>query len=563
MLARLTIQNYALIDSLDISFPEGLIILSGETGAGKSIIIGALSLILGAKADVSILKDASKNSVVEAEFFLSQESLVRLSDLFTDNPELLESVDDNRLILRRVISSSGRSRSFINDEPVATSLLTSISSILIDIHSQHQTLILNDPQFQLSVLDNFASNGDLLKEFKEIYLRNKELKHRLSLLNRDLLKLTNEESYNNFVFNQLSEANLFEGELEELEQEHITLANASEIKQVISSSLLDLNPLDTSITQILKNISVNVSKIVSYVPALESIISEIDSCRIELEDVEFELRKADDKVQVSPERLERIEERLSELYSLLKRHNCSSVSELIEMRDSLAEGATNMENLEEEIQSVKSEIDRSGRDMERLSIELHDKRSEAIDSLSKEIETMIRSLEMPYAEFRIELIGMDEYNEFGRDRVIFLFSANGSEKLVELSKVASGGELSRIMLVLKSLIAKFVTLPTMVFDEIDSGVSGRIADKMGDLISELSENVQVFAITHLPQIASKRGKHFLVYKEFNPEGVMTSYIEEIEGEERLNEVARMLSGSKMTEAALENARVLINENNNQ
>ena len=560
MLARLIIENYALIDSLDISFPEGLVIISGETGAGKSILIGALSLLSGVRADLSVLKDPAKNSIIEGEFLLSSDTKRRLSELAPDEFDL-PIRDESVLVLRRIISSTGRSRSFINDEPVSNATMSSVSSLLIDIHSQHQTLILNDPEFQLSVLDHFAGNDSLVKEYRSVYDSSRELKNRVHTLDRELNSLKKESDYNNFIYNQLKDAALSDSELGELEEEYATLSNADEIKRVINSSLSELTPFDSSITGILRSVSINLAKITVYIPSISDIVNRLDSCRIELEDLEYELRKRDEQVEVSPERLERVNDRLSELYSLLKRHNVKEISDLIVIRDTLATGVANMEQLEEKLELTSKELKESETLMAGIANELHQKRSASLRELSADIRNRIRALEMPYAEFEIEQTKMQGYNELGSDKVAFLFSANGSDRLIEISKVASGGELSRIMLVLKSLIAKFATLPTMVFDEIDSGVSGRIADKMGDLIADLSRNVQIFAITHLPQIASKRGKHFLAFKKFNEKGVMSSYIEEIGPEERVNEVARMLSGARMSEAAIENARVLIKENN--
>lgn len=560
MLKRLTIKNYALIDALDISFEEGLNILTGETGAGKSIILGALSLLLGAKSDPSVMKDSSSNCIVEGEFDISSsDHLIDMiiSELGEDNQLLAEDFK-TPFFLRRVISPGGRSRSFFNDDPVNVGFLTAISSKLIDIHQQHQQLLLFDPQFQLSVLDFYAGNENLLVEYKEVH---SDYNTKNSLLNRydkEIETLEKERAFDEFTWRQLDEAKLRESELEELEIEQKQLSNAEDIKNTyFKVQTLFESP---SIVQSLKESANALAKIEGYVEMVKPLIERIESTKIELDDIEHELDLLSEKVEVSPEKLEMVDQRISTLYSLMSRNNCSSVEELIRYKDSLNGKISTVEKKREEREELLEGLKQLWNKRENLSRSLHDARCAIIESLSLELKNKIRDLEMPYAEFSIDLQETEQYGENGRDKVMFLFSANSANDLKNISNVASGGELARIMLSLKAIIARFTSLPTMIFDEIDTGVSGSIADKMGDLIGELGAGMQILAITHLPQIASKRGSHFLVYKEIEETRAMTR-IRRLNDGERINEVARMLSGAKLTEASLNNAKEMFENNN--
>ena len=537
MLTRLTIQNYALIENLDIEFPSGLVIITGETGAGKSIMLGALSLLLGAKADVSALKDSSRNCVVEGEF----------------------EVDGELLVLRRVISPAGRTRNFINDEPASLAALTEISSAIVDIHAQHQHLLLTDESYQMKVLDYYAGTGSLLEDYSRVHNELLQLENQLKELRIQIAKREGEMEYRSFQLEKLMEAKLREGELEELESEQKQLANSEQIRESISGAVNCMQPVGGTIVQNLKDAVHLLQKCSNFVPELEELCNRLESCRIECKDIEDELEMLAERVVVSPQRLEQVEERLSLLYSLMRKHGVSTLEDLLEVQKRLQEEMSGADEDVAKAEGMEQQIKVLSAQREELAQLLSAKRKEKTGELAEELQASIRDLQMPYAVLKVELSDTGKYTAKGTDSVAFMFSANGEKKLNPLQKAASGGELSRIMLCLKSLMARFTGMPTMIFDEIDTGVSGSIADKMGALIGKMGERMQIFAITHLPQIASKKGTHLLVYKEFDAQNNATTRIRVLSPEERVNEVARMLSGASLTEAALENARVLLKE----
>lgn len=537
MLTRLTIQNYALIENLDIEFPSGLVIITGETGAGKSIMLGALSLLLGAKADVSALKDSSRNCVVEGEF----------------------EVDGELLVLRRVISPAGRTRNFINDEPASLAALTEISSAIVDIHAQHQHLLLTDESYQMKVLDYYAGTGSLLEDYSRVHNELLQLENQLKELRIQIAKREGEMEYRSFQLEKLMEAKLMEGELEELESEQKQLANSEQIRESISGAVNCMQPVGGTIVQNLKDAVHLLQKCSNFVPELEELCNRLESCRIECKDIEDELEMLAERIVVSPQRLEQVEERLSLLYSLMRKHGVSTLEDLLEVQKRLQEEMSGADEDVAKAEGMEQQIKVLSAQREELAQLLSAKRKEKTGELAEELQASIRDLQMPYAVLKVELSDTGKYTAKGTDSVAFMFSANGEKKLNPLQKAASGGELSRIMLCLKSLMARFTGMPTMIFDEIDTGVSGSIADKMGALIGKMGERMQIFAITHLPQIASKKGTHLLVYKEFDAQNNATTRIRVLSPEERVNEVARMLSGASLTEAALENARVLLKE----
>lgn len=541
MLRRLTIQNYALIDSLDIELPGGLIIITGETGAGKSIMLGALSLLLGGKGDVSALKDSCKNCVVEGEFEL----------------------DGEELILRRVISPAGRTRNFINDEPANLGELVTIASRIIDIHAQHQHLLLTDAAYQMQVVDHFAGTRELLERYRSVFSQLQKSEAALEELDALIARSEGEREYKQFQFDKLFEASLKEGELEELEREQKQLANAEQIRDGICGAVSLMQPMGTSIVQNLKDAVHLLQKCSNFVPELEELCNRLESCRIECKDIEDELETLAGRITVSPHRLEQVEERLSLLYSLMRKHSAGSVEELLQIKDTLEQELLGADKSLESRDELFVSIERLTQERNALAQELSDARGARIGELGITLQNSIRDLQMPYAVFEVALEDSGKYTLQGKDTVSFLFSANGNGKLNPVQKAASGGELSRIMLCLKALMARFTGMPTMIFDEIDTGVSGSIADKMGELIGKMGERMQIIAITHLPQIASKRGTHLLVQKEFDQQNNAATGIRRIDGEERVKEVARMLSGSELTNAALENARELLKENNNK
>lgn len=541
MLRRLTIQNYALIDSLDIELPGGLIIITGETGAGKSIMLGALSLLLGGKGDVSALKDSSRNCVVEGEFEL----------------------DGQELILRRVISPAGRTRNFINDEPANLGELVNIASRIIDIHAQHQHLLLTDTAYQMQVVDYFAGTRELLDRYRNVFGQLQKSEAALEELDAQIARSEGEREYKQFQFDKLFEASLKEGEMEELEQEQKQLANAEQIRDGICGAVSLMQPMGNSIVQNLKDAVHLLQKSSNFVPELQELCNRLESCRIECKDIEDELETLAGRITVSPQRLEQVEERLSLLYSLMRKHSAGSVEELLQIRDTLEQELLGADRSIESRDELVAAIGKLKLERDSLAQELSDARKAKVGELGVTLQNSIRDLQMPYAVFEVALEDSGKYTLQGKDAVSFLFSANGNGKLNPVQKAASGGELSRIMLCLKALMARFTGMPTMIFDEIDTGVSGSIADKMGELIGKMGERMQIIAITHLPQIASKRGTHLLVEKEFDRQNNAATRIRRIEGDERVKEVARMLSGSELTNAALENARELLKENDNK
>lgn len=555
MLSRLQVRNYVLIDSLEIEFPEGLIIITGQTGAGKSILLGALSLLMGAKADASMVSDGADNCVVEAEFETSDASL---KNVLEDNEV---EWDEGYLVIRRVVNRSGRSRSFVNDSPVPVNILQEISSRLVDIHSQHQTLLLSDRNFQLDILDHYAGNSALRTECAGLHRELGALNSDLSALEARMARLAGERDYNEAQYRQLEAAALREGELEELEVEQKQLANAEEIKTALCSveelfTAASSSGEVLSVDSTLKEADKALSKIIRYVPDLASLSERIDSCRRELDDILAEVEAVNSRTELSESRLEEVEDRMSLLYGLMQKHSCRTEAELIALRDSLSEALSDSTQLEEKREELCARIAQVQKSLQSVADLLHERRAGAVQTFSDAITGSIRDMELPYAVFEVELLPVSP-GAAGRDMIQFRFSATG-RNAVDVSKCASGGEMSRIMLSLKSMMARYTNMPTMIFDEIDTGVSGSVADKMGSVICSMGENMQVFAITHLPQVAAKGSAHYLVSKTIDPSSSKAvSTIEKLSAEQRVLEVARMLSGSELTDAAIANAKSLL------
>ena len=554
MLSRLHVKNYVLIDSLEIDFPEGLVIITGQTGAGKSILLGALSLLMGAKADASMVSEGAENCVVEAEFDAdaSNDSLKSLLD------ENEVEWDEGHLVIRRVVNRSGRSRAFINDSPVAIGVLQEVSMSLVDIHSQHQTLLLADKHFQLDMLDYFAGNLSLRSQFEELWTSLGKLKGELRQVEDKIARLSSEQDYNEAQFRQLEAAALREGELAELEEEQKQLANAEEIKlalgavEEIFSPSSDMMSLDGS----LKEMDRLLSRAGKYVPALSELSDRLDSCRRELDDIYSEVETVNSRIDMSPERLMQVEDRMSLLYSLMQKHGCTDETELIKVREELAEQLYDSTALEEKRDLLQSQVADVEADLNGVATKLHESRLTASVSFADSMASSIRGLELPYSIFEVD-VRETAIGPSGKDSVVFKFSSTG-RNAVELSKCASGGELSRIMLALKAMKARYTQMPTMIFDEIDTGVSGSVADKMGSMICQMGGYMQVFAITHLPQVAAKGTAHYMVSKYIDPDtSKAVSTIERLSGEQRVLEIARMLSGSTLTDAAIANAQSLL------
>ena len=557
MLTRLQVRNYVLIDSLEIDFPEGLIIITGQTGAGKSILLGALSLIMGAKAEASMVSEGADNCVVEAEFETADMSLKAVLE------ENEAEWEDGHLIIRRVVNRSGRSRAFVNDCPVPVTVLQEISTRLIDIHSQHQTLLLSDKAFQLSILDHYAGNIKLRDECARLWREAGIRKLEIAKLDERIARLAGERDYNEAQFRQLEAANLRDGELAELEEEQKQLANAEEIKTGLStveelftaaSSAGESLSLDAA----LKEADKILSKIGKYLPVASELSERVDSCRRELDDILSEVTDLNSRTDLSESRLEEVENRMSLIYGLMQKHSCREVTELIALRDSLSEALFDSTQLEERRVELAGQLEKVMTELQNVSQRLHDSRCKSAGEFAAAIQDSIRGLELPYAIFEVDIVE-SAMSATGSDTVMFRFSSTG-RNAVDVAKCASGGEMSRIMLSLKAMMARYTHMPTMIFDEIDTGVSGSVADRMGSMICGMGSFMQVFAITHLPQVAAKGSAHYLVSKEIDPQtSTAVSTIKKLSDEQRVLEVARMLSGSVLTDAAIANAKSLLQE----
>ncbi len=561
MLKALHIKNYVLIDSLDIGFPAGLVIITGQTGAGKSILLGALSLVMGSRADSSVIGAAGDNCVVEAEFEVNDED-GSLRKYLDENEIDFDPVDGKgQLTIRRILNSNGRSRSFVNDSPAPLKVLSMLSSRLIDIHSQHETMLLRDKQFQMSMLDHFAGDSGLLQSCRTRWERLTGLKNDLDEVNANLSRTNAEKDYNQAQFERLDSAHLKDGELEELETEQKQLANAEEIKSSLyqvenyfSPSGDDAQDDRMSIDSMLKESSRILDKLSSYIPSVSALSERIESARLELDDVLSEVSDLEAGTEISDERLQEVEERLSLLYDLLKKYSCSQVSELIELRDRLSESLADTSVLEARKSALEKEIGEAEKDLADACSDLHDARAKAVPGFSENICNSIRSLELDRSVFDV-VLEPGKPGPDGSDTILFRFSSTGKSP-VDVAKCASGGEMSRIMLCLKAMMARYTNMPSMIFDEIDTGVSGSVADKMGSMICSMGDYMQVFAITHLPQVAAKGDAHYIVTKEFDGDRAISS-IHKISGEDRVMEVARILSGSRVTPEAIANAKSLL------
>ncbi|WMI65548.1 DNA repair protein RecN [Aestuariibaculum sp. YM273] len=550
MLTSLSIKNYALIDQLNVNFNDGFSIITGETGAGKSILLGGLSLILGKRADLSSLKDTSTKCVIEAVFNISNYNL----------KALFESEDfdyDEQTIIRREILPSGKSRAFVNDSPVNLSSLQLLGERLIDIHSQHQTMALTTDEFQFQVIDALANNEETLQQYTSELKVYKTLKKELKSLLEFQADAIKEHDYNSFLLNELVEANLIDGELEALEEEYESLNNVESIKDKLGEAYQLLTDEQLGAITTLTALKNTLQKLSSYASKYEDLFNRVNSSLIELDDVYREVDELQDSLEADPNRLEVVDAQLRLLHNLMQKHVVETVAELIEIKNQLEEKVSVTENLDESIQNKESEIEEQAKTLDTIAKTIHDKRSKVIPVLKAQLESILVGLGMPNAQFNIEVNLQSEYLSNGKDDLSFLFSANKGGNYNELKKAASGGELSRIMLAIKSVLAKYIQLPTIMFDEIDTGVSGEISNKMGDIMLEMSKSMQVFAITHLPQVAAKGHSHFKVYKEDKDE-VTHSNLVKLNHDERIVEIAQMLGGVEMSSSAIAHAKELLN-----
>jgi len=550
MITSLSIKNYALIEKLSIDFSKGFSIITGETGAGKSIILGALGLVLGKRADLTSLKNKEEKCVIEAQFSISK---YNLRPFFEAND--LDYEDET--IIRREILSSGKSRAFINDSPVNLQELQELSLFLIDIHSQHQTQELSEEKVQFEIIDAIANNSATILEYQTLLKSYKSDKSKLNFLLNKQAESYKEREYNTFLLDELMAANLKSGEQETLEADFEKLNNVEIIKESIDKSLAIANEEQIGVMHNLKEIKFSLQKIASFSPEYSSLLERISSLTIEFDDITIELIRCSEKLINDPEQLELINQKLQLIYNLQKKHQSSTVDELIEIQTKLENSVLELGNLEQEIAFLNDSLQQKTKDLDTLSETIHEKRIQAVPVLSQKLISILETLGMPYVRFKIDLNKTSNYFENGKDELQFLFSANKGTDFGLLKKVASGGEMSRIMLAVKAILAQYSKLPTLIFDEIDSGVSGEIANRMGEIMKEMSQTMQIFAITHLPQIAAKGTAHFKVSKTIIGEDTQ-SELRLLSNEERVVEIAQMLSGTVVTESALNHAKALLN-----
>ena len=550
MLKSLFIQNFVLIDSLDICFNPGFSVITGETGAGKSIILGALSLVLGQRADGKSIKQGADKCVIEAIFDVSK---YQLEPFFLGND--LE-YDPESCILRRELYASGKSRAFVNDSPVPLAILKELGTKLIDIHSQHQNLLLGDNRFQLRVVDVMAENEILLILYKKEYTRYQGLRKALSALKERAAQSKQEEDYIRFQLDQLEEANLQPNEQEELEQEQETLSHAEEIKSSLYRVSSCLDGEEQGVVSLLKESLSSMDALERYFPRAKEIAERLRSAYIDLNDLASEMEGMIEDVEFNPDRLAWVNERLDTLYALQQKHRVSSVDDLIALRDQFRAQLTDIESFDEQIAALEKRVQDAYKELLQQAAVLSEQRKVAAVAFAQQLVQMVAPLGMPHTRFQVEVVPRKEPESDGMDEIRFLFSANKSMALQPVAQTASGGEISRLMLCIKAMIAGFTALPTIIFDEVDTGVSGDIADKMGHIMQDLGSKMQVFAITHLPQIAAQGEAHYFVYKEDVKDRTLTR-IRPLDKEERIREVARMLSGSALTEASLANAKDLL------
>jgi DNA repair protein RecN (Recombination protein N) len=553
MLKSLSIENYALIDSLNIEFAPGFSVITGETGAGKSIILGALSLILGQRADARQIKQGENKCLVEGVFDVSKYDL---KSLFDEHDWVYEG---ETCILRREIWANGKSRAFLNDSPVYLNDLKALGDRLIDIHSQHQNLALNDRQFQLLVVDALADTRLLRGEYVSAFHSFRSAAKVLADLKEASRKNKEEEDYLRFQYAALSEAALREGEQEELEAELEALTHSEEIKSGLFAVTNLLSGEDQNVEAMLKSALESVRNVQSVFPKADEIVQRLESAYLDLKDLRSETERLFDEIEFNPDRQQLVEDRLGVIYDLQKKHSVATVRQLIELRDNIGSKLQNIDSMEEKISSAENILSEKREQLSDLARRLSEKRLAAISDIEKELTSRLSYLGMPNARFECRIMPKQQPDETGMDDVQFLFSANKNTDLLPVSQIASGGEISRLMLCVKAMIAGATALPTIIFDEIDTGTSGEMADKMGRIMQDMSRNMQVIAITHLPQIASKGDFHYIVYKKDTEDSTQT-YMRQLSSEERITEIARLLSGAETTAQAIENAKVMLRKN---
>ncbi len=550
MITSLSIKNYALIEKLAIDFSKGFSIITGETGAGKSIILGAIGLVLGKRADLTSLKNKEEKCVIEAQFEISK---YNLKEFFEAND--LDYEDDT--IIRREILPSGKSRAFINDSPVNLQELQDLSLYLIDIHSQQQTQELSDESVQFKIIDAIANNADVIAEYQKLLKSYKSDKSKWNALIKKQSDSGKEQEYNTFLLNELVTAQLKSGEQEELESDYEKLNNVEIIKESLDKSLAIANEEQFGVFHNLNEIKNALQKIASFSPEFQNLFERVTSLTIEFDDVSKEIANSSEKLLNDPAQLELVNQKLQLIYNLQKKHAVSSVDDLLQIQADLGNSLLELDNMDEEIASLSKIIEQKTIELDGFATQIHQNRINAIPKLSEQLISILQTLGMPNTRFKMELLPSETYFQNGKDELQFLFSANKGTDFGLLKKVASGGEMSRIMLAVKAILAKYSKLPTLIFDEIDTGVSGEIAIRMGEIMKEMSKTMQIFAITHLPQIAAKGDSHFKVSKSTIGDDTL-SELKLLSQEARILEIAQMLSGANVSDSALNHAKQLLN-----
>jgi DNA repair protein RecN (Recombination protein N) len=550
MITSLSIENFALIEKLSVRFTDGFSVITGETGAGKSILLGALGLVLGKRADLTSLKNKEEKCIIEAHFQIKN---YNLKTFFIENDLDYEQ----ETIIRREILPSGKSRAFVNDTPINLNELQQLSNYLIDIHSQHQTHELSDDGVQFKIIDSVASNFDLIAEYSSKLKEYKKLKIELKTKTDLLQSVLKEQDYNTFLLEELLSAKLLSGDQEDLESQFEKLNNVELIKENLIKSLALANQEQFGVIDNLKEIKLSFQKIAAFSPEYNALLERISSLLIEFDDIEKELTQLSENLFSNPEELELINQKLQLIYALQKKHQVNSVDDLLIIQNDLDHKVVSVSTFESEITSIEKLIAQFESQMNDLAIEIHENRANAIPILTDKLALILEQLGMANARFNIQLTSKEAFYSNGKDEIQFLFSANKGSDFGLLKKVASGGEMSRIMLAVKSVLSQYSNLPTIIFDEIDTGVSGEIAHKMGEIMKQMSNNMQVFSITHLPQIAGKGKDHFKVFKLIK-DNQTQSELKLLTADERVIEIAQMLSGSTISDSALNHARELLN-----
>ena len=549
MLKQLHISNYALIDKLNVSFESGFNVITGETGAGKSILLGALGFALGDRADTNVLYDKDKKCVVEAQFELKDNTL---QSLFEENDLDFET----DCIFRRELSPQKKSRAFINDTPVALQAMKEIGSQLVDIHSQHDSLLLTDADFQLRLLDDIAQNNSLLTDYQAEYGNYNQLKRSLNDLKEMATKNTAENDYLKFQLDELDNADLKEGEYAEIEQTLNVMENSEEIKTLLVTANGLMEDSETAILGQVNELSSTLSRLKHLLPDTESLFERIENLKVELKDIAYDLRHKEDETQFDEEQLQNLQERYDLLSRLMMKHRLNEFGELIALRDSLKEKVNAFENIDEAIAQAEKQLKTSEKQLSSLAKNLHEKRCQAAVAFGEKVAQLVRQLAMPFAQFQVSVESQETFGSKGSDEIRFLFSANKGVAPDDIRRVASGGELSRLMLSIKSAVSDYNYIPTLIFDEIDTGVSGEVAAKIGGIMRQMGHSLQLISITHLPQVASQALHHYFIYKDNKGERTQ-SHIRLLNSSERTNEIAKMLSNDTITPEALRAAEVLL------